>query len=200
MIVFLEGIIELKQPAKIILNVGGVGYEVFIPLSSYDRLPLLGESCRIIIHEHMKEDSHTLYGFMSEPEKAMFEALTSISGIGPKLGLSALSGLSVRELKLAVIEGDIKRLSSISGVGKRMAERMAVEMKNKVSIAESLEAIAGENINSLQMQKTKDALMALIALGFKEEKARNSIISISDKEDISKIPVEEIIKRVLSGK
>jgi len=200
MIVFLEGIIELKQPAKIILNVGGVGYEVFIPLSSYDRLPLIGETCRIIIHEHIKEDSHTLYGFMSEPEKAMFEALISISGIGPKLGLSALSGLSVRELKLAVIEGDIKRLSSISGVGKRMAERMAVELKNKVSIAESLEAIAGENVDSLQMQKTKDALMALIALGFKEEKARNSIIKISDKEDISKIPVEEIIKRVLSGR
>jgi holliday junction DNA helicase RuvA len=200
MIVFLEGIIELKQPAKIIMNVDGVGYEVFIPLSSYDRLPLIGESCRIIIHEHIKEDSHTLYGFMSEAERAMFEALISISGIGPKLGLSALSGLSVRELKLAVIEGDIKRLSSISGVGKRMAERMAVEMKSKVSIAESLEAIAGESENSLQMQKTKDALMALIALGFKEEKARNAIISISDKEDISKIPVEEIIKRVLSGK
>jgi len=200
MIVFLEGIIELKQPAKIIMNVGGVGYEVFIPLSSYDRLPLIGESCRIIIHEHIKEDSHTLYGFMSEAERAMFEALISISGIGPKLGLSALSGLSVRELKLAVIEGDIKRLSSISGVGKRMAERMAVEMKSKVSIAESLEAIAGESEDSLQMQKTKDALMALIALGFKEEKARNAIISISDKEDISKIPVEEIIKRVLSGK
>ncbi len=200
MIVFLEGIVELKQPAKIVLNVSGVGYEVFIPLSSYDRLPLIGESCRIIIHEHIKEDSHTLYGFMSEAERAMFEALISISGIGPKLGLSALSGLSVRELKLAVIECDIKRLSSISGVGKRMAERMAVEMKSKVSIAESLEAIAGENEDSLQMQKTKDALMALIALGFKEEKARNAIINISDKEDISKIPVEEIIKRVLSGK
>jgi len=200
MIVFLEGIIELKQPAKIVMNVGGVGYEVFIPISSYDRLPLLGETCRIIIHEHMKEDSHTLYGFMSESERAMFEALISISGIGPKLGLSALSGLSVRELKLAVIEGDIKRLSSISGVGKRMAERMAVELKNKVSIAESLEAIAGETQDSVQMQKTKDALMALIALGFKEEKARNSIIRISDKEDISEIPVEEIIKRVLSGR
>jgi Holliday junction DNA helicase RuvA len=200
MIVFLEGSIELKQPAKVVLNVGGIGYEVFIPISSYDRLPLLGETCRIIIHEHMKEDSHTLYGFMSESEKGMFEALISISGIGPKLGLSALSGLSVRELKLAVIEGDIKRLSSISGVGKRMAERMAVELKNKVSIAESLEALAGENQDSAQMQKTKDALMALIALGFKEEKARTAIIKISDNEDISEIPIEDIIKRVLSGR
>jgi Holliday junction DNA helicase RuvA len=200
MIVFLEGIIELKQPAKVVLNVAGIGYEVFIPISSYDRLSLLGETCRIIIHEHIKEDSHTLYGFMSESEKGMFEALISISGIGPKLGLSALSGLSVRELKLAVIEGDIKRLSSISGVGKRMAERMAVELKNKVSIAESLEAIAGETQDSEQMQKTKDALMALIALGFKEEKARTAIIKISDKEDISEIPVEDIIKRVLSGR
>ncbi|MCK5849749.1 MAG: Holliday junction branch migration protein RuvA, partial [Kiritimatiellae bacterium] len=165
-----------------------------------DRLPLIGETCRVIIHEHIKEDSHTLYGFMSDEEKSMFEALISVSGIGPKLGLSALSGLSVRELKLAVIDGDIKRLSSISGVGKRMAERMAVELKNKVSLAESLEAIAGESENSLQMQKTKDALMALIALGFKEERARNSIVKISDKEDISTLDVEQIIKMVLSGK
>ena len=200
MIVFLDGVVEVKQPAKIVMNVGGIGYEIFIPISSYDRLPLIGETCRVIIHEHIKEDSHTLYGFMSDEEKSMFEALISVSGIGPKLGLSALSGLSVRELKLAVIDGDIKRLSSISGVGKRMAERMAVELKNKVSLAESLEAIAGESENSLQMQKTKDALMALIALGFKEERARNSIVKISDKEDISTLDVEQIIKMVLSGK
>ncbi|MDA3798697.1 MAG: Holliday junction branch migration protein RuvA [Kiritimatiellae bacterium] len=200
MIVFLEGIVEVKKPAEIVMNVGGIGYEVFIPLSSYDRLPLIGETCRVIIHEHIKEDSHTLYGFMSDEEKGMFEALVSVSGIGPKLGLSALSGLSVRELKLAVIDGDIKRLSSISGVGKRMAERMAVELKNKISIAESLEAIAGGSENSLQMRKTKDALMALIALGFKEEKARNAIIKISDSEDISSLDVEQIIKKVLSGK
>jgi Holliday junction DNA helicase RuvA len=200
MIVFLEGIVEVKKPAEIVMNVGGFGYEVFIPLSSYDRLPLIGETCRVIIHEHIKEDSHTLYGFMSDEEKGMFEALVSVSGIGPKLGLSALSGLSVRELKLAVIDGDIKRLSSISGVGKRMAERMAVELKNKISIAESLEAIAGGSENSLQMRKTKDALMALIALGFKEEKARNAIIKISDSEDISSLDVEQIIKKVLSGK
>ena len=112
MIAFLDGEIDNKQPTRLLLNVGGVGYEVLIPLSSYDRLGKIGDRCRILIHDHIREDQHVLFGFMSESERKMFTLLLSISGIGPKLALSALSGMSVRELKIAIVDGDIKRISS----------------------------------------------------------------------------------------
>ena len=126
MITFLDGEIVEKRPTDVVMSVHGVGYEVFIPLSSYDRLPSRGDACRILTIDHVREDTHCLYGFMTEPERHMFKLLMGISGIGPKLALSALSGLTVRELKVAVVEGDVKRLSSISGVGRKMAERMVV--------------------------------------------------------------------------
>ena len=96
-----------------------------------------------LIHDHLREDAHQLYGFVTEAERALFEMLLGISGIGPKTALSALSGLSVRDLKAAVVEGDIKRLSSISGIGKKTAERMVVELRHKLGEGEALEAVAG---------------------------------------------------------
>ena len=128
MISFLEGVLEEKQPTRVVLNVGGVGYEVCIPLISYDRLPAAGERCRMLIHDHIREDSRMLFGFFRSEDRDMFEMLLTISGIGPKIALSALSGLNAREIKSAIVEGDIKRLSSISGIGRKMAERMVVEI------------------------------------------------------------------------
>ena len=171
MITFLEGVLDDKQPTRIVLNVGGVGYEVFISLAGYDQLPRRGESCRILIHEVIREDAHTLYGFMREKERRMFLLLLGIAGVGPKIALSALSGLSVRELTAAAVDGDIKRLSGIPGVGRKTAERMAVELRHKLSEADILEAAAGAGDTAAEDHRLVDVVLALTALGYRQPEA-----------------------------
>ena len=117
MIAFVEGEIVEKHPTRVIVGVAGIGYEVFIPLSSYDRLPAKGAACRLLTHDYIREDSHQLFGFMSEAEREMFVLLLGTTGIGPKLALSALSSLSVRDIKVAVVERDVKRCIRDAGPG-----------------------------------------------------------------------------------
>jgi Holliday junction DNA helicase RuvA len=196
MITFLNGILVEKQPTRMVLDVGGVGYEVFIPLSSFDRLPATGTQVRILTVDHVREDAHLLYGFMTEAERAMFHLLTGVSGIGPKLALSALSGLTVRDLKAAVVEGNVKRISSVSGIGAKMAERIVVELKHKLSAAEALEAVSGV-VEPGGGSALRDALMALVALGYKQEDARKMILKVNELHpEVS--DVERIIKIALS--
>lgn len=195
MIAFLEGRLEEKQPACAVLNIGGVGYELLIPLSSYDRLPANGADCRLLIHDHLREDAHELFGFCSEEERSIFRLLIGVSGIGPKLALGALSSLSVRELKLSIVNGDAARLSSISGIGKKTASRLIVELRDKISPGEALEAGAGgggENDARL-----RDALMALVSLGHKQAEARKMLTSILP-EITDDMGVEEIVRKSLA--
>jgi Holliday junction DNA helicase RuvA len=193
MITFLRGNLVEKQPTRTVLDVAGVGYEVLIPLSSFDRLPSVGDSCFIHTIDHVREDRHQLFGFMTEVERDMFTVLSGIKGIGPKLALSALSGLSVRDIKAAVVEGDVKRLSSISGVGKKVAERIVVELRHKISAGDALEAVAGTD----SMPYLRDAILALVALGYKQDKAHDMVRKVTAKHpDISS--VESIIKLALS--
>ena len=196
MIAFLEGEIADKQPTRLLLNVGGVGYEILIPLSSYDHLGKVGERCHIITHDHIREDQHVLFGFMTESERKMFLLLLSISGVGPKLALSALSGMSVRELKVSIVEGDVKRISSISGIGKKMAERIAVELRHKISAGEALEAVAGAD--GVVDSKLRDSIMALVALGYKQEIAHKKAAAVIAKSLGTDLSVEDIIKQALS--
>lgn len=199
MITFLDGTLVEKHPTRIVLNVGGVGYEVFIPLSSYDRMGSESAACHVFIHDYVREDAHTLFGFATEPERGLFEMLLAVNGIGPKLALSALSGMSVRELKTAVVEGDAKRLSTISGVGKKMAERMVVELRDKLSRGEALEAVAGAEAPSEEDARTRDAVLALISLGYKQEAAQKMVRQVLNKAG-GVDTVEEILKRALVGK
>ena len=199
MIIFLCGKIVKKQPTRVVLDVGGVGYELFIPLSSYDRLSGQGEECRILTYDYVREDAHQLFGFMTEAEREMFVLLTGVSGIGPKLALSALSGLSVRDLKAAVVEGDAGRLSSISGIGRKTAERVIIELRDKISEAEALEATSGIDNGAEDKIKARDAVMALIALGFKQDAARKMVANVSCKKGATEMTVEDIIRETLSG-
>jgi len=195
MITYVRGSLAEKQPTRAVIDVHGIGYEILIPLSSYDRLPLLGEECHVLTIDYVREDNHQLFGFMSPEERDLFKLLTAISGIGPKLALSALSGLSVRELKLAVAEADIKRLSGIVGVGKKMAERMAVELRDKISEVEIMEARVGaEGGDTIVM---RDAMLALVALGYTQEAARKMIEKVPEKER-GTLGVEGIIKKALA--
>jgi holliday junction DNA helicase RuvA len=199
MISFLNGNIVEKQPTRIVLDVGGVGYEVFIPLSSYDRLPAKGEVCRMLTHHHVREDAHLLFGFMTEDERRMFILLIGISGVGPKIALSALSGMSVRELKAAIVQGDVKRLSSISGIGRKIAERMVVELKDKISDGEALEAIAGSGAKPQEDMKMRDAVLALIALGYKQDESRKMVAAAVHGDGTDKMTVEQIVKNALGA-
>jgi len=171
MITFLEGIVDSKQPATVIMNVGGIGHEVNIPLSSYDRLPREKESCRILTYDHIREDDHVLYGFMTEDERRMFIMLMSVTGIGPRLALATLGGLTVRELKAAIASADIKRLSSVSGIGRKTAERIVVDLKDKIGVIEGVAALAANAPLSPDDIKTRDAILALISLGYKRNEA-----------------------------
>ena len=196
MIAFLEGVIEVRQPTHVVLNIGGVGYEVLIPLSSFDRLPREGERCRLLIHDLPREEEHLLIGFATEDERLLFRRLLAVSGIGPKTALSALSGLSTRELKLAIAQGDVKRLASITGIGRKTAERIVVELRDKISPAEALEAATGAP--SAEDVKRRDAVLALISLGYKQSEALRMVAS-AVPEAVEGLTVEDIVRRALTA-
>jgi Holliday junction DNA helicase RuvA len=199
MISFLEGTLAEKDPTRIVVNVGGVGYEVFIPLSSYDRLPAPGTACRILTYYHVREDAHALYGFLSDEERRMFMMLLNVSGIGPKLGITVLSGLSIRDLKAAIVRRDVKRLASISGIGKKTAERIVVELADKISAGEAMEAVTGGGAPSPADQRLRDAILALIALDYKQAEAQKMV-----QAALAGLPaeatVEEIVRRALASR
>ena len=196
MIAFLQGVIEEKQPTRLVMNVGGVGYEVLIPLSSFDRLPGAGQPARVLTYHHVREDAQQLFGFVSERERRLFLLLLSVSGIGPKLALSALSGLSTRELTTAIAQGDVKRLSTISGVGRKTAERMVVELRDKIGEAEALEAAAGAVEEGPETAVVRDAVLALIALGYKQDEARRLVRDAMGGEPPA--DAETLIRRALA--
>lgn len=198
MITFLEGIIEEKQPTHAVMNVGGVGYEVIIPLSSYDRLPATGERCRLLTHDHVREDVHQLFGFMMPEERRVFLLLLNVSGVGPKTALSVLSGMTVRELKVAITSGDVKRLSSISGIGKKTAERMVVELRDKFGAGEVMEAASSGNVPPEAEIKMRDAVLALISLGYKRSEAQDMVIRVMSDAALQGATVEDVVRKALS--
>ena len=165
MITFLEGKLDSKQLAHVVMNVGGVGYEVTIPLSSYDQLPLEGESCRILTYHHITDVSQKLFGFCTDEEREMFRRLLTISGVGPKLAVSALSGLPVRELKNALINGDVKRISSISGIGKKTAERVILELRDKLKLDSLSPGEAEETWSSFLSQGPRQCVSPALVEG-----------------------------------
>ena len=198
MITYLKGTLVEKQPTRVVLEVSGVGYEVLIPVSSFDRLPTTDQECRILTYDYVREDTHQLFGFMTEEERRMFVLLIGASGIGPKLALSVLSGLSVRDITVAVVEGNVKRLSSISGIGKKMAERIVVEVRDKIGKGEALEALSGTEEVSADDRRMGDAVMALIALGHKQSAARKMVLD-AVKGGSGEMSVEEIVRTALGG-
>ena len=176
MITFLHGTLVEALPTQVTVDVHGVGYEVLIPLSSFDKLPLPGGELKLLTHLAIREDAHVLYGFMTAAEREMFRLLIhTVSGIGPKIALNILSGMNVTALRGAVANGDVKSLSQISGVGKKTAERIVVELKDKIGAAGAWEAMSARRALSADDQKINDAVLALVALGFKQIEAHDSI-------------------------
>ena len=176
MISFLQGKVVEALPTQVTLEVRGVGYDVLIPLSSFDKLPGPGNEVKLLTHLAVREDAHVLYGFMTSAEREMFRLLiNTVSGIGPKIALNVLSGMNVTALRGAVANGDVKALSQISGVGKKTAERIVVELKDKVGAAGAWEAASAARSLSPTDQKINDAVLALMALGFKQIEAHEAV-------------------------
>jgi len=195
MISYIKGVLAEKSPARAVIEACGVGYEFFISLFTYEALPRTGEEVKLFAAHIVREDGQFLYGFSSEEEKVMFDKLTSVSGVGPKVALSILSGLTLSDLAISISSYDSKRIASIKGVGKKTAEKICVELKDKVSVFESYLKADGV---SASKEFVKDAVMALSALGFNEENAAKAISSIL-ASDSSISNAETLIKRVLAS-
>lgn len=197
MITFVAGKLVAALPTQATVDVGGVGYEVLIPLSSYDRLPPVGQAVQVLTHLHVREDAHILYGFMSVAERDLFRLLVnSVSGIGPKLGLAVLSGMSVNNFKAAVVNGDVASLSKISGLGKKTAERIVLELKDKVGVAAAWEAASASRAPSPEQEQANEAVLALIALGYKQVDAHKTVRELQDMQPEIK-GAEELVKLAL---
>jgi Holliday junction DNA helicase RuvA len=203
MITFLDGKLTGALPTQAIVDVNGVGYELSIPLSSYDKLPPIGQPVRILTHLHVREDAHILYGFMSPPERDLFRLLVNnVSGIGPKLALAVLSGMSVSSFKAAVVNSDVATLSKISGLGKKTAERIVLELKDKVGVAAAWEAASATHAPTPEQEKANEAVLALIALGYKQVDAHRLVRDLQEKE--KEKSAEELVrlalKQIASGR
>ena len=167
MITFLKGKLTDALPTQVVIDVNGIGYEVLIPLSSFEKLPELGQAVTLKTQLVVREDSQTLYGFATNDERELFRMIQGVSGIGPRLALNVLSGMDVVSFKGAIGTGDVKRLSSINGIGKKTAERMVLELKDKLGLVSGGAAAPLGQALAAHDKPIADAAAALEALGTK---------------------------------
>jgi Holliday junction DNA helicase RuvA len=171
MIARLTGVLEEKMPEQLIVNVQGVGYQVLVSLQTFYRLPALHERVTLHVYTHLREDALQLYGFAEEKEKHSFLLLKGVSGIGPRLALNILSGIPVDELESALRASDVTRLVAVPGVGKKTAERLVIELREKVgSLSEGLPGVTNE-----QTALSAEAVSALVNLGYRRAEAERSV-------------------------
>ncbi len=196
MIAYLKGVLAEKEITRVVVECHGVGYEAAIPLSTFDRLPAEGAEVKLYTHHEVREDAQLLFGFATKPERDMFRLVTTVSGVGPKLALAVLSGLTVGDLQLAVSQGDAKRLAAVKGIGKKTAARIVVELKDKINPIEALANATAETSRE-QGAVLRDAMLALAALGFSEDIARAKVQQVLDGEP-GLADVETILKRALA--
>ncbi len=196
MIAALTGRLAHKAPSHVTLDVHGVGYEVFIPLSTFYALPEINESASLSVHTHLREDAIQLYGFVTTLEKDSFILLTSISGIGPKLALSVLSALNVPDLVAAILAGDVEKLSSVPGIGKKTAARIALELKDKVERLRVTPGPIPQAASGPMGRLQDDALSALVNLGYKAADVKAAITRAVQVRP-EPIPLTELIREVL---
>lgn len=177
----LSGIVLEKRPDRALIDASGVGYEVFVPLGTYASLPGLGESAILNVHTHVREDAILLFGFATAEEKALFERLITVSGIGPRLALAVLSGLPLPDLVAAIAAQDVRRLSSIPGVGKKLAERLGVELKEKVAGIVALPGASASGSAGGPGGLFEDAVGALLNLGYRRPQAEAAVKAANDE-------------------
>ncbi|MBA1247072.1 Holliday junction branch migration protein RuvA [Pseudomonas luteola] len=195
----LRGSLAEKQPPHVIIDVNGVGYELEVPMTTLYRLPSLGEPVTLHTHLVVREDAHLLYGFFEKRERELFRELIRLNGVGPKLALALMSGFEVDELVRCVQAQDASALVKIPGVGKKTAERLLVELKDRFKAWESLPSIAPLMMETAAgkpvVTAETDAVSALMSLGFKPQEASRAVSAIAE-EGLSS---EDLIRRALKG-
>ncbi|WP_457980438.1 Holliday junction branch migration protein RuvA [Ectopseudomonas composti] len=195
----LRGTLAEKQPPHLLLDVNGVGYELEVPMTTLYRLPAVGEPLTLHTHQVVREDAHLLYGFFEKRERELFRELIRLNGVGPKLALALMSGLEVDELVRCVQAQDTAALVKVPGVGKKTAERLLVELKDRFKAWESIPSIAPLVVEPQLVQAVSsaenDAVSALISLGYKPQEASRAVAAV--KED--GMSSEDLIRRALRG-
>lgn len=194
MISHLNGTLEHVDKNHVVIDVGGVGYKVFLPTAALSRLPRVGEKIKLFTYQVVREDELSLYGFITKEERSLFSLLITVNGIGPKVSLSILSAFPLDRIVAAITQGNVDLISSIPGIGNKTAQKLVIELKEKVAKAYALNPM--EMAGGLPGNATivADAISALISLGYSPKEARDSIVRIGEENLNS---VEEIVKQAL---
>ena len=195
MIVRLAGTLISRQPPSLTLDVSGVGYEVEVPLNIFDRLPADGQELAILTHLVVRDDAHTLYGFLAEADRRLFRELLKVTGIGPRLALAILSGVSSDDFALMVEAGDTKALTRLPGIGKKTAERLILEMRGKVSDLGGGSGAAGGGALSAE----GEAREALTALGYSSSEALKMIRAVAGPDQSAETLIRDALKKKMQG-
>ena len=193
MIAYIRGVLAEKEPTRVVIESAGVGYELLIPLSTYDKLPREGAETKLLTAHCVREDDEILFGFATKDERELFAKLTSVSGVGPKIAIAILSGSSIGEIALAIASGDAKRIAATKGVGKKTAEKICIELRDKVSAF----AMRGRGVES-SSPVVSDAIAALRALGFNEDTGSKMVADVLAKNPDTD-SVEAVIRLALAG-
>lgn len=202
MISRLRGLLIEKQPPLLVIDVQGVGYEVFAPMSTFYNLPQVNSEISLLIHFSVREDAHVLYGFLNESERSLFRDLIRVSGIGPKLALSILSSMELATFVQCIHDSDTARLIRIPGVGKKMAERLVVEMRDRLenwrtTTTTTPLAPTASPISQGLTSPVDDAISALIALGYKPNDARRWVHSVAEEGLTSEVLIRRALQSAL---
>ena len=193
MIAYVSGILEMKLNGYIVIDVGGIGYKVFMSESAIDSLGELGEKVKVYTHHHVREDDISLYGFLSMEELNMFEMLISVSGVGAKSALSILTNVEPSSFALAVISNDVSKLVKIPGIGKKTAARIVLELKDKLKTEEAITETEEVEVAIKEDNKTSEVIAALQVLGY----TRKEIDKVLEKMDLDTMELEGAIKIAL---
>jgi Holliday junction DNA helicase RuvA len=196
MIHHVEGVLTEKEAGRVVIEVGGVGLEVLVTDATWHRVGAPGESVRLLTHLSVREDSWTLFGFLREEERHLYRLLLGVQGVGPRMALAVLAGLPVARLKSAVAEGDVKALSTIPGVGKKLAQRLIVDLRDKVGELPTSDEFPIPADGSAFVPERDDAVDALVALGYPRGAARDAVRVVrTPGSDDS--PVEDVVREAL---
>lgn len=194
---YLSGVLSEKSAASVTVDVNGIGFQLMIPISTYQKLPETGAKVKLFTQHVVREDAEFLFGFVSEEESSLFKLLMSVSGIGPKLALTVLSGLSTQELKRAIVDGSIPTLTAVSGIGRKTAERLIVELREKIVIEGRADTDKWGSISPKHDVLVQDSLKALVSLGYSKQNAKAAIQKVLEKHGKEKLSTELIVRESL---
>ena len=198
MISYIKGILEDMSPGMVVVDNHGIGYQMMVPMRG-ESFPKIGQEIKIYTHMHVREDDVSLFGFLSKEEKEAFELLIGVNGIGPKVGLSVLSTLSVYELKMAVISEDVKTISKTPGLGPKGAKKLILELKDKLSFEELEEDGVGAEIFDTSADSSDSVMITikgLVSLGYSKSEAAIAVNKVEDAKDLTP---EELLKKALKN-